>query len=101
MSRYAIKFNEDDDWKLLEQAPGATTWKAVAKGSDQDELADEVFELIEDDELDAGQLLLVVTPAGRSERRAVSFCTPDQRRRLGYVIDDRPVMGRPRDQYDG
>jgi hypothetical protein len=101
MSRYAIKFDEDDDWKLLEQVPGATTWKVLAKGDDLDELADEVFELIEDDELDAGQLIPVVRPAGRSERRAVSFCTPEQRRQLGYVIDDRPAMGRQRDQHDG
>lgn len=101
MSRYAIKFNEDDDWKLLEQAPAEATWKVVARGSDPDELADEVFELIEDDELDPGQLIAVVTPSGRSDRRAVSFCSPAQRRQLGYVIDDRPVMGRQRDRYDG
>ena len=99
MSLYAIKQDEKEEWRIIARKPNGR-WSLVIGELDEEGLAEEVFELIESGELDAGSILPVLTPEGRTNRRAVHFCSLEQKRALGYVLDDVPVGGRIRDQYD-
>lgn len=99
MARYAIKQDEHDEYKLLEFNPATGKWAVCARNLDDDELADEIFEMLEEDDLDANDEILKVTPDGRSKVRAIELVKDWQRRRLGYVIDAQPVAGRARDAF--
>jgi hypothetical protein len=99
ISLYAIKQDENEEWRILERQPNGR-WRRVSGELDEEELAEEIFALIESGDLDAGTILAVITPEGRADRRAVHFCGPEQKRALGYVLDDAPARGRQPDQYD-
>lgn len=100
MSDYAVKEAPDGALRLIERLPSGK-WRAIAADLDDDELADEVFELCSDGLLDPGQIVPVLRADGtRADRRAVALCRPPQRRELGWALDDMPVAGRARDRYD-
>jgi len=99
MTTYAVKENDEGAFRLIERMPSGK-WRAIAVDLDEEELGDEIFSLIEDEELDPGDIVPVIGPGGRSDRRAIHFCAPDQKRSLGWALDDRPALGRPLDEYD-
>ena len=98
MGRYAIKENDDGEYRLLEHDDARNKWRRVADELDADELADEIFGLLEDNDLEAEQMLIRVRADGDHEQvRAIDLVKAEQRRQLGYVISAQPVMHPPGD----
>jgi len=98
MGRYAIKENDDGEYRLLEHDDSRNKWRRVADELDADELSDEIFGLLEDNDLEAEQMLIRVRADGDQEQvRAIDLVKPEQRRQLGYVISAQPVMRPPGD----
>jgi hypothetical protein len=80
-----ISLKDDEETWTLE-----LDGEVIASDYDDDELAQEVYELIDDGDLDAYETVRI---DGRA-RIAAELCTPEDQRRLGYVIGaKRPADG--------
>jgi predicted ATP-grasp superfamily ATP-dependent carboligase len=93
MARYAIAENDDGSYRLLEHNPATGKWRRLATDLNEDDLADEVYAILEDGDLDANTILARHdTDGSRTRVAAIDLVRDWQRRQLGYVIATQPVM---------
>ena len=93
MVQYAVKENDDGDFRLLEYDLAISKWRRIATDLDEESLAAEIFELLSDGDLEAEQpIIRMLADGSREHIRAIELVSADQRRQLGYVISARPVM---------
>lgn len=95
----AARQGDDGAWRLLELQPSGK-WRAFETGLEDDDLAERIAELIEEDDLDANDLVLVVADDGSSRRvPARLLCTPEGMARVGFVIGASAPEGGRRQGY--
>jgi hypothetical protein len=93
MAHYAIKEDDNGDFRLLEHIDATHKWRRVAVDLDEETLAAEIFSLLEDGDLEAEQMITRLRADGNRESvRAIDLVSSEQRRELGYVISAQPVM---------
>jgi hypothetical protein len=98
MGKYALVENEDGSWRLLEQNPQTGKYRRLATDLEDDDVAEEIFQMLEEDTLEAESLLLRQHEDGsKSHVRAIDLVNAEQRRSLGYVIATQPQPSRPGD----
>ena len=98
MSKYALAENEDGSWRLLEQNPQTGKYRRLAADLEEAEVAEEIFQMLEEGTLEAESLLLRQHEDGsKGHVRAIDLVSAQQRRSLGYVIASQPQPPRPGD----
>jgi hypothetical protein len=98
MAKYALVENEDGFWRLLEQNPQTAKYRRLATDLEDDDVAEEIFGMLEEGTLEVESLLLRQYEDGsKGHVRAIDLVSADQRRSLGYVIATQPQPSRPGD----
>jgi hypothetical protein len=98
MAKYALVENEDGSWRFLEENPQTGKYRRLADDLEDSEVAEEIFQMLEEGSLEAeSRLLRQYEDGNKGHVRAIDLVNTEQRRHLGYVIASQPQPLRPGD----